>query len=206
MRAIWQGGNPEHWSFWLRWWDGVLSGKQLPWDLQEKVALIPNEIWQQGAEAVSARIALIQEKFRLRSEVAELRAELGLIREQAASVPHRGHNNPPELLEPSAAIRREITIVWEALVEAEEELGKDEPEPSRLRRIGLAILAGTRSFALYCVDLGDIALKKSAEELGTTGTKWLVGGGFLLLASRMDGVRSFAEALIKFAGTSAGGG
>ena len=60
MRAIWEADEPKIWAFWLRWWDGVLSGDQLPWGLQEKVALIPDDIWKQGATAVAAEIARIK--------------------------------------------------------------------------------------------------------------------------------------------------
>jgi hypothetical protein len=56
MRAIWKGDRPEIWAFWLHWWDGVVSGRQLPWDLQEQVALIPDEVWEQGPEAVAKAI------------------------------------------------------------------------------------------------------------------------------------------------------
>ena len=52
--------DPETWSFWTRWWDGVLSGNQIDWDLQRQVALIPNEIWDQGPAAVAEAIRQIE--------------------------------------------------------------------------------------------------------------------------------------------------
>lgn len=51
---------PATWDFWQRWWDGVVSGQPLPWDLQEKVALIEDAIWQQGAKEVAEEIARIE--------------------------------------------------------------------------------------------------------------------------------------------------
>lgn len=60
FRPRWQA-DPAF-GFWLLWWDGVVSGRQLPWDLQEKVALIEPEIWEQGAEVVAARIAVLEEE------------------------------------------------------------------------------------------------------------------------------------------------
>ncbi len=62
MRAIWEA-DPAF-IFWLRWWDGVVSGKPLPWSLQERVALISDEIWQQGPEAVAEAIREIEEDNR----------------------------------------------------------------------------------------------------------------------------------------------
>lgn len=65
MRAIWDAEGAERWGFWTRWWDGVLSGKQLDWDLQRRVALIPEDIWQQGPDAVAREIATLIEKLAL---------------------------------------------------------------------------------------------------------------------------------------------
>jgi hypothetical protein len=51
------------WSFWARWYDAAMAGDPMPWALQEKVALIPNKIWEAGPEAVAAEIARIEAEF-----------------------------------------------------------------------------------------------------------------------------------------------
>lgn len=61
MRRIWAQEAPEILDFWTRWWDGLVTGKPLDWALQEKVALIPDAIWQQGATAVARAIRDIEE-------------------------------------------------------------------------------------------------------------------------------------------------
>jgi hypothetical protein len=60
MRAIW-ASDPGTWSFWLRWWDGVLAGRPLPDDLQLKVALIPEETWKAGPAAVAEAIRAFEQ-------------------------------------------------------------------------------------------------------------------------------------------------
>jgi hypothetical protein len=72
MRAIWRQDGSENWSFWLRWWDGVVSGAQIDWALQEKVALIPNEVWEQGPGGVAEAIREIEDELKrnLESEVS----------------------------------------------------------------------------------------------------------------------------------------
>ena len=55
--------KPDKWNFWTRWWDGVLSGQQLDWELQKAVALIPDAIWQSGPAAVSEAIREIELDF-----------------------------------------------------------------------------------------------------------------------------------------------
>lgn len=71
MQKIWSR-DPETWDFWLRWWDGVLSGNQLDWNLQKAVALeIPEEAWS-DPKTVAAHIREIEARFRVREN--ELRA------------------------------------------------------------------------------------------------------------------------------------
>ncbi|MGB3178052.1 MAG: hypothetical protein WBA90_09275, partial [Albidovulum sp.] len=71
--ALWSDDNPlaedwlttrrdwraKGWSFWISWYEDALAGREPDWTLLEKVALIPDEIWEHGAEAVNARIAEI---------------------------------------------------------------------------------------------------------------------------------------------------
>lgn len=52
--------SPSVWGFWRRWWDGLRSGQPLDWTLQRQVALIPEDIWKQGPEAVASLIADIE--------------------------------------------------------------------------------------------------------------------------------------------------
>ncbi len=59
MRTYW-ATNPEHWSFWQRWWDAATVGKPLDWTLQRDIALIPDAIWQSGPGPVAVEIAKIE--------------------------------------------------------------------------------------------------------------------------------------------------
>jgi hypothetical protein len=59
-QSEWSSDPDIVWDFWIRWWDGVLKGQPLDWTLQEKVALIPDDIWQQGAAAVARAIREIE--------------------------------------------------------------------------------------------------------------------------------------------------
>lgn len=72
---LWQDGNPlaqlwadtrpqilaqgEGWQFWVDWYENALHGRPQDWDLLTKVALIPPEDWDKGADHVNARIAEI---------------------------------------------------------------------------------------------------------------------------------------------------
>lgn len=53
--------NP--WFFWVRWFDGAIRGHPIDWVLMHKVALIGDEVWNEGAEAVAAEIARIEAEW-----------------------------------------------------------------------------------------------------------------------------------------------
>lgn len=52
-------GNQD-WDFWRRWYHGLLVGQPLDWELQRRVALIENDIWEAGPEAVADEISRIE--------------------------------------------------------------------------------------------------------------------------------------------------
>lgn len=193
------GKDPVVWDFWLRWWDGVLSGRQLPWDLQEKVALIPDEVWKAGPVAVAERIRLIEEQMRLLGEAERLKVELAAARNEVAALSKRSHNNPPELVEPFAEIERQAGEIAEALEAAAEELKQDAPRAAVLRRAGAALVGAAGKSLAYCASLGDVALKKAAEETGSLGAKALIGAGLLAWMSQLEAVKTLGRALEAFA-------
>ena len=178
--------------------------------MQRDIALIADEDWQAGPEAVAARIEIIEERYRLRQEIADLKVQLQRMTDTAvpdvATLAHRSHNHPPDLVDATAAIRQSITIIWDSLDEADRELAKVAPEPTVLMRIGQAILEATKAIASYCVTLGDIALRKAAEEIGSTGTRWVIGVGATLFAANTGPVQSLAKGLFELAQKLLAGG
>lgn len=199
-------GDPN--SFWHRWWEGAKSGQWLDWDLQREVALIPDEVWQSGPKAVAEAIARIEEKFALREQVSQLRAELESVQQQIASqasLAHRSHNQPPELVETPATVIVQVATLVSELREAETEVEKQHPDPGVLSRIGTALIASAKAVLGYCASLADVALKKSAEEIGTTGTKWAIGLVGLGTISSFEKVQAIGSALLRFAEKLAGG-
>lgn len=51
------------WSFWREWYQGFLDGKPLDWELQRRVALIPDEDWEKGPGRIAEKIAEIKARF-----------------------------------------------------------------------------------------------------------------------------------------------
>jgi hypothetical protein len=59
LQAFWDA-DPETWGFWARWYDGMLRGAPLDWELQRAIALIDDSVWKEGPEAVAQEIAKIE--------------------------------------------------------------------------------------------------------------------------------------------------
>ncbi|MEO9897995.1 MAG: hypothetical protein ABJD13_18550 [Paracoccaceae bacterium] len=56
------GNNPKVWGFWLEWYEGILNGTPLPWDLSFQIATtLTEEDWDAGPAHVADRIREIEE-------------------------------------------------------------------------------------------------------------------------------------------------
>ena len=123
-RAIW-AKDPATWAFWERWWDGVISGDMpFPPDLLRDVALIEDDIWQAGPREVAAAIAKIEKIHELRADLAALtqameNEDLPQV-QRGATLSHRGHNNPPEMIEAIAIVQANAVDITQALDDARE--------------------------------------------------------------------------------------
>jgi hypothetical protein len=175
MRDTWAPATPGG-DFWMRWYQGFLDGKPLPWDLQRDIALIPDEGWQKGEAHVAGLIAIIEERHRLLGLVAELKERLreatSVGATDIASPSHRSHNQPPELIDAPIAFRESVTLIRITLDEAEAELAKPTPEPSTLRRIADTLTAAVKTAATYCGAKFDVFITKAVEEGGSAFGKW----------------------------------
>ena len=190
-REIVQGFN-EGWRFWIDWYDNALHGRPQDYDLLTKIALIDPEDWNKGADHVNALIQKIVEQHTLAQDARALKEEIAQIKRRLQSVEHRSHNNPPELVDETIAQRKEVTIIWAVLDEAERELEKPDPDPSALARIGAFLKAASMALAQYCSSLVDLAAKTSVRTAAATGTA-------MAFASQSEQLKAYGEALLQFA-------
>ena len=112
------------WSFWQRWYEGMLKGDPLPWELQRQVALIDNAIWDAGPEAVAEEIARIEARFEVLRRIEELEAERDALKANRFGV---GGNQPPEPIE-DPELAKQVTIIWDATNTVKKEAEKDQPD------------------------------------------------------------------------------
>lgn len=84
---LWSSTNPSRefgqsilesdplFDFFRRWYDGMVTGTPLDWELQRRVALIDPEIWESGdAQAVAEQIARVEAEWLAQQSAAEPRA------------------------------------------------------------------------------------------------------------------------------------
>lgn len=172
-------------SFWITWYQSVLDGKPMLGnvgrtdEMLEKIALIAPEDWDRGEDVVNPQIEEIWELYRLRVEVAALKAERDEIRADSASAEHRSHNHPPELIDATREVAQRTEIIWAALDDAETELEADEPDKSRLRRIARNLLAALRLATAYCGKVADTVIISGAKVGGVAAFDWLFNNGRL---------------------------
>jgi len=157
------------WLFWTDWYQGFLDGKPLDWELQRRVALIDDAIWDAGPEAVAKEIERIRAKFELEKEVAALKEQLSTQQQALARNPQIGDNGGPPLDGANAkAFKKDLVLVWSDLEELETELEMPEPSPSILKRIAQSLSETALRVAAYCGATMDVSVKSAAKAFGTT--------------------------------------
>ncbi|SLN73188.1 hypothetical protein ROG8370_03586 [Roseovarius gaetbuli] len=157
--------NNSMWSFWREWYQGFLDGKPMDWELQRRVALIEDDIWKAGPEAVAEEIERIRDKFTLEQEIAALKDKLAKTVE-GFDAPHRGHNQPPELIDDARVMQREFTLIWNDLQDLESEVQKDEPSPKAIRKYALRLWEISQTILKHCGSVGDATIKAAAKTIG----------------------------------------
>lgn len=188
------------WSFWRNWYKAVWDGTYKEWDLAHAVAKIGDEFWEgEGALAkVAAEIEKIKARRVLENEIAKLKIALQRAH-GVATAPHRLHNNPPAdaVIDLTQGVSTEIVLIWDQLEAVEREVTEPEPSPSILDSIAQSLWDISIRIAAYCGSLADVALKKSAEIIGGTGTK----AAITILVTTNESVQSVAKTIWDFVKT-----
>jgi hypothetical protein len=168
LRAFWDA-DPDTWGFWRRWYDGMLAGQPLPWDLQEQVALIPDDIWEAGPEAVAREIAKIEARFDALTAAREAKAYLrGRDRDEVgAANPMIGHNRPP-LDEALPMAPPEIERLLAVVQSIQAQLEVPEPDRAALEAQAEEVEAARQTIGAWLADKLDMAASEFFKEIG----KW----------------------------------
>ena len=150
--------DPKVWGFWLEWYEGILNGTPLPWDLTFEIATtLTDEDWDAGAAHVADRIREIEAILELERRINELEHLL-----KTNAVEHArqgiGGNNPPEDMQIEPRIVQETTIIWAALDDLKGEVEKDTPDKSAVLRIIETLGRALKPILLWVAQKGDLSV------------------------------------------------
>ena len=138
----------------------------------------------------------IWELHRLRAEVAALQAEKAAFLAARASEVQRGHNQPPDgLVDDAPEVARQITLIWDGLDEAREELERAAPDKGVLRVIAERMLAALNAVVAYCGKVGDAVVMSAAKVGGGA-----VGTAVLDHVANNGRLMQFAKDLLAYGG------
>ena len=187
---ILRSGHP--WTFWAEWYDRAMAGDPVPWELQERIALIPDAVWEAGPEAVADEIARIRARYELGVSIEAVEADNRWFQ---AHPPGPGHNNPPvEIDDPVVA--QHLTIVWATIDDLKIENEKAHPEPARFEALVTQLRVAFHAVLSWLG--GRMTLTVD------TVIKWGVpaaGGGYVFLyPDKVEAVLRAAQAVLPFLG------
>ncbi|NDW47900.1 hypothetical protein [Ruegeria sp. PrR005] len=194
-------GASSSFTFWRRWYQGFLDGKPLEWELQRRVALIDDAIWEAGPEAVAQEIERIERLFDLEREIAALKDMLPL-RSALSSTGLIGDNGGPPLDDGvQRAVRGDFVLVWDQIEDLESEIAKPEPSPGRLKAIAKTLWDVSLRIAAYCGGKIDLALTEASKEAGKAVVKLGAPIAAASLASQNESIQQVAKAIWAFVKT-----
>ena len=151
------------WSFWREWYRGFLDGKPLDWELQRRVALIPDADWELGPEHIARLIEHIRAGFDAQEAAQELRDEVTSL---GAASPGMGHNRPPEEVECLPLTEEDRRLLGSVLMElaADDRLEKASKESIKGK---ISILTRVREeLTTWATKVGETVRDGSAELTG----------------------------------------
>ncbi|MFV1459353.1 MULTISPECIES: hypothetical protein [unclassified Phaeobacter] len=188
-------------GFWREWYQGFLDGKPLDWDLQRRVALIGDAIWEAGPEAVAAEIERIRSLFELEQEIANLKEQLTAVQNTPAAALIGDNGGPPLEDAPARAFQTDLALIWKQIEELEEEIAKPSPSPSLLKKIAKTLWEISLRMAAYCGSVADGMIREGTKELAKAGAKWTARATAVTVTAQTEGVQSVVKAIGAFVKT-----
>ena len=167
--------NGPEWAFWREWYHGFLNGKSLNWELQKRVALIENAIWEAGPEAVAKEIEWIRAAFDVETQAADLEENVSTA---IASIRGIGDNNPPAPIEDASESTAGVTTIWAAARDIREEAQSEVPNKARIGKAVGALVGALKACGVWGAKKVDIGLNAIVGAVsGTAGVAWVTQNG-----------------------------
>ena len=177
----------------------------MDWDLQLQVALIADEFWDAGPEAVAKETERIRVKFDLEQEVKFLKEQLISLK-QVTTTSQIGDNGGPPLNDPDdVTFQTDLSQIWRRVEELENEIDNSTPSTDKLNALAASFQIFFVRAAKYLGAKADIIINKGCETIGATGTKALIAYFTVAAAAQNEAVHSLPKAILNFLKSLAGG-
>ena len=138
----------------------------MDWELQRRVALIDDAIWEAGPEAVAEEIERIRAAYEVEKRAAELEEHALAVVKSTRGI---GDNNPPSPIEDALKTSDGVTIIWAAAQELKEEAQSDTPNSSRVKKALSAIVGVMKACGLWAGKKIDASLNAAVIAAGGAG-------------------------------------
>lgn len=180
------------WAFWAEWYDGMLRGEPMDWELQRRVALMPDNIWDAGVEAVADEIARIRARFDVEQALDALDDPKARQSRSAALVDRRGigDNNPPEEIGFHADMPEQIELIWAAVDELKQQTKEETPSKTRIKAARDALQVGLGVVLSWVGQKADLAVD--------TVIKWGVPATMTYLIANQPKIQALIDAATRW--------
>ncbi|WP_195819795.1 hypothetical protein [Roseobacter sp. MH60115] len=163
LKEQWEA-DPADWSFWVEWYEAILNGAPLSWELTRRIALeVTDDEWDAGQSVVAARIDEIRARFEVQwfaTEVAEAAHAM------QPGTPGIGHNQPPSLIDEDLPTQPPETLIWVAASALRDEAASTTPDRSNLQKAAGILIAALRASGLWVAQKLDNAITEAAGAFG----------------------------------------
>ncbi|MEM7089034.1 MAG: hypothetical protein AAF496_05630 [Pseudomonadota bacterium] len=175
-------------EFWESWYRGFIAGKPLDWELQRRVALIDDAIWQQGPDYVAEEIERIRSRLEVERTLRDVKDRLSVQKIARHGI---GGNNPPESIQ-DEQLSGAITLIWDAAEELSTAMEQESPAREWVEAILARLKSGLASLLKWCAGKVNLAVG-TAVVVGTTKGATVVADAYF--AKHPEKIEALIKAL-----------
>lgn len=146
LKKEWVAYDPA-WSFWIEWYEAILNGTPLPWELTQRIALeVTPEEWNAGPGAVATKVEKIRAAYDVQWRADELAQSAYLAQPATRGI---GDNKGPSLDDDDLGAQPHETIIWVAASELREQARSESRVKSTIKRALSYIIGVLKATGLW---------------------------------------------------------
>ncbi len=172
MESDWSGlkrrwnEDDADWSFWIDWYERILNGTPMDWDLVFQIATgVTDTEWEGGQAIVGPKVAEICAAHQVELLAKDIAGSAYLAQ---PGTPGMGHNAPPSLIDDDVSAKAPETLIWIAAGTLRDEARSDTPGKSNVQKAVGVLIAALQASGLWVAQKVDKAITDAAGAFGRT--------------------------------------